>query len=312
MPDVALHRELLAKFNAFHDEIPVFRVRHLSIEELERDASSFASGHLTLHGLPAPRPSLVRRAGVTHLQLPDNFAAQVFHASGAVLCQRRIPPMDRLFSADVTRERLTAEATTAATRVGLHRRETPTDQLKFEHLWQIKAAGITRDGRRSEPVLCRTVGAFRRHLGGVPVWGRASAFVKLDGTGQVEAAGLDWRHLHDAPVERARVIDPADAARSVLGELSGRMIGARLDLGTHTPEFFSLGYFSMPKQRAQEFFQPVFVARLKARGDSTLDHLIVVPASPRLYEPIARVAAASRQDRPKPATVRTIAFRNDG
>jgi hypothetical protein len=67
------------------------------------------------------------------------------------------------------------------------------DNLQFERLWQIKATGMTLSGQRGVVALCRVVGAFRRYLYELPVWGRASAVVELADDNVIAAAGIDWR-----------------------------------------------------------------------------------------------------------------------
>ena len=59
------------------------------------------------------------------------------------------------------------------------------------------------------------------------------------------------------------------------------------------PQFFSLGYFSMPKRQQQKYMQPVYIAEFNDMGLTTWSHLIVVPATSHVYEPFKRTPEES-------------------
>ena len=166
------------------------------------------------------------------------------------------------------------------------------EPLRFERLWRLKAAGMKEDGERGPVALTRVVGAYRRFIGRLPVWGRASVLVELAAEGRVAAAGVDWRPVAPRPFERTEVLPPNEAGARILGELQKFAQGRRPSGKDYEPVMFSLGYFSLPKRRYQAIMQPVFVAMFEPTGNSeprTRDHRA---GRAKCLRPIARPIAA--------------------
>jgi hypothetical protein len=200
-------------------------------------------------------------------------------------------PFERLISQNarqVDQDALIKQAHEVVRRLELDRSRV-NEELRFERLWRLKASGMTKEGKRGPIVLSRVVAAYRRYLAGLPVWGRASVFTKLATEGQVDSFGLDWRPVREAPVAQAYVLDPDEGAKRVLEELQTTLPNGRFTLEDFDPEFFALGYFSFPRRQRQTVMQPVWVAMLRSRGWTSLNHLIVVPAASTPYEPILRI-----------------------
>lgn len=291
-PDPEMLKALVSKLSNHKASVPVFRILDRRIDELEHDTIETTRHFIAAAGFGEMRYKLQRDKDATTVQFQEGIRARVFHASGAMSIQRGWRPLDKLLATHADRadlDQLRREAEAAVRRLQL---VPQSDAVRFERLWKLKAAAITRDSQRAPVALARVVGAFRRFLSGLPVWGRASAFVEIAAENQIAAAGVDWRPVTEKAVETAKVLAPDEAAHRVLNELQTFLPGERYTRKHYTPDFFSLGYFSLPKRRAQSFMQPVYVAMFKPAGPvPSIGRVIVVPAAPHAYESIARPLA---------------------
>lgn len=300
--DGSLLNALVDKAQGYRDTVPVFQVQLQRAAEWEREATKLALRFAALHGMEAPRYSIVRGHDRTKIRLPEGAGLQLFNVSGAMMLERGWSAFEHVISNDtgqVDREVLNRQVEEGVQHLELDRSR-GREELRFERLWQLKAAGMTRERERGPVALTRVVGAFRRYLYDLPVWGRASVFVKVAAEGQVDSAGIDWRPVSQNPIDQARVLDPKDAAKRTLDELSVYLPGGQFTLEDYAPEFFSLGYFSLPKRRVQAVMQPVWVAMFRGRGPTTLNRLLVVPGATKIYEPIGRIVQAPPADVIKP------------
>jgi hypothetical protein len=208
--------------------------------------------------------------------------------------------MEHLIGEKAEKEALTQSVAAAAKRLGLDRLATSGERLAFERLWQIKAAGMNGDGMRGREIICRAVGAFRRHLHNLPVWGRASVVVEIAAQDRIGGIGIDWRTVAAEPFDRAKVISPEEAARAVMGDLNSRLPGGELTDDDFDVGMFSLGYISLPKRRAQSVFAPVYVAMLERRGWTSMNYVIVVNGTGKVYESVCRPNTLQPRDAIKP------------
>jgi hypothetical protein len=301
--DSKLKKVLVEKMENYRERVPVYRIEHKSFEFHEKRAMDLARRFLAVHGLKQERVSAKRSTDRITLQLPENARLNVYPVSGAVTAESGWNPMQRLVSTDaknVDKELLTKKVHEAVERLGLYRFSSGKDELRFERLWQLKASGITDKGEQGDVVVSRVVGAFRRYITDIPVWGRASVFTKLAQKGQLDAFGVDWRPVNEDPLAWADVIDPEDGAKRVLEELQTTLPGGSFTVEDFEPELFSMGYLSLPKRRAQTVMQPVWVAMLRARGWTSMSHLIVVPALTTPYESICRPIQLPPLEKVKP------------
>jgi hypothetical protein len=293
----ALLKKLVEKTCHYRDVVPVFRIEPRPLDELEGSALRMAAGVAGRDGDAKSR--IERRNGRSDVLLQDGVRARVFHASGSLAVSAGLAPMEHLIGEKADKETLTRAAAEAGKRLGLDRFVAPGEQLVFERLWQIKAAGISGEGVRGREVLCRAVGAFRRYLHDLPVWGRASAVVELAGDDRLAGAGVDWRTVAAEPIDRAKVIAPEAAARAVINDLGSRLPGGEFGDDDFDVAMFSLGYLSLPKRRAQSVFAPVYVAMLVRRGWTTTNYVIAVPGSEKVYESVCRPNQAPPRDATK-------------
>jgi hypothetical protein len=290
---LGLTRALASGLTHHREYVPVYRLRPPSVPALIERArvlgGRFVSGRTDTD---PPRIDLRQGKDRTLVRLPDGGYVNVYHASGAIAMGRRLDPFSYLIGREVDQDRLVGRATAMINRLEALWFRTGNERVVFERLWQIKAQGMARNGEIGQQVVCRVVAAFRRYVGDLPVWGRASIMVKLAGNELVEAAGIDWRDRVEEPVDQAKLIDPEEAITRVMAELAAATPGRQPRSSDYEAVLFSVGYFSLPKRRTQGYLQPVYVAALRARGDMTLSRLVVIPAAATPYEPIARLASA--------------------
>lgn len=294
----ALFERLVDRTCHYRDVAPVFRVEQRSLDEMEAYAAGFAGRIVGDAG--DGKSQIARREGYSDILLSEAVRARVFHASGAVSAKTALAPMEHLIGAEADKEGMTRSTVEAAKRLEIDRVVGAGEQLLFERLWQIKATGMNAEGVRGHEVVCRAVGAFRRYVHDLPVWGRASAFVEIAGEGQIGAVGVDWRPIAPEPFDRVKVIDPEQAARAVLSDLNGRLPGGEFTDEDFEVGMFGLGYISMPKQREQSVFAPVYVAMLERRGWGSTNYIIVVSGSEIAYESLCRTAMSPPRDAVKP------------
>jgi hypothetical protein len=291
--DAPLVEALLAKLTYARERAPVFRLPAPTAPQLVARARDLAARFFGVADPEPVRDDCCHTADKTVLRLPEGASVTAYHASGALLAVRRLEPFAELLPPEATRESLRARAEETATALRLGACTAERERLEFERLWLVRANGITARGDIGAPVLCRAVGAFRRFVDDLPVYGRASVFVKLAGERTVAAVGVDWRARATDAVDQARLIEPKDAARRMVGELAAAMPGRQPSAKEYEPTLFAVGYFSLPKRRPQGYLQPVYVATFEARGGMTLNRLIVLPAAITPYESFCRRLAAA-------------------
>ncbi len=293
-----LERKLVDKLSHYRDTAPVHRIEPRPLDELEHIATDVAH---SAAGREDGKSRVVRGKARTDIALADGFRARVYHASGALAARAGFAPMEHLIGEGADKGALTETAIATAKRLGLDRLGTTVERLAFERLWQIKATGMNREQVRGREVVCRAIGAFRRYVNDLPVWGRASAIVELAGDRRIGGAAVDWRPIAPHAIDRAKVLDPERAARAVLSDLEGRLPGGELTEKDFDVTMFSLGYISLPKRRAQGVLAPVYVAMLQHRGWTTMNHVVVVNGSEKVYESVSRIAAGPPRDAQRPA-----------
>jgi hypothetical protein len=286
----ALERKLIDRLSNHRDSAPVYRIEPQPLDELEKSAAQLGNriaGHEE-HG----RARITRGKSRSDLALAGGFRARAYHASGAIAVKAGLAPMDHVLGEKVDKNMLIEASTMTAKRLGLDRLGTSGERLAFERLWQIKAAGVTRERQRSSDVVCRAVGAFRRYVGDLPVYERASVVIELADRHATSGVGVDWRPIETQPLDLAKVLDPERAAHAIVAEIGGRLPGGEFTDKDFDVTLFSLGYISLPKRRAQGLFAPVYVAMLERRAWSTMNHVVVVNGTDKSYESVTRIAAA--------------------
>ncbi|MFZ3146050.1 hypothetical protein [Methanothrix sp.] len=289
MSNEVIEHMLLEKLTNFKERAYVFRIKERDIEEIERDAKAFAINFIGKSIKGELQPDLRRQNNSTILLFNKESRIRVYHNSGAIIAKNMLGPLEDPITDTSEKEVLTERVTEAAKKIiDEEKFNDHPDGLRFERLWQIKAAGVTRDGQKGPVILCRVVGAFRRYLHGFPVWGGASAYAMIAGDNIIDSAGLDYRPCIENPIDRAGIIDPQEAAELIIKKLS-QDIG-RSNLENYIPEMFSLGYLSLPKRRRQAFMQPVYAGVFRTIDKMNPSRFVALPALEVPYESIFRVS----------------------
>jgi hypothetical protein len=302
--DNELIENLIRKAQFYQEQVPIFQIKQIPLPILEKDAEDFARRFVEYCGMKESKMSTMKKPNRTILQFPEGIKLKVYHASGAMIMDRGWNPLQNIISEKVEKvekDLFIKQSQEAINNLKLDR-SGKNEELRFERLWQIKASGMTKEGKQGNITLARTVGAFRRYLNDLPVWGRASVFIKLASEGQVDSWGLDWRNVCDKPIDEVETLNPDDGAKKIMEEFQTTLPNISFTLEDFEPELFAMGYFSQPKRRAQTIMQPVWIAMFRAKGWTTLNHLIVVPALRVPYEPICRIVKhlPSEETRPLP------------
>jgi hypothetical protein len=238
----------------------------------------------------------------TVMSVPGRLHATAFHASGAMSVTLALAPFEALFDSDPGDDELVARSQRAAEELGLEELVAADDSLTFERLWRIKAAGGERDSTIAEPVLCRAIGAFRHHVRGLPVYGRASCTVELAAEGQLASATISLRRFAGdeggKTVTKAKVRTPEAAAQDVAARIVAAF-GEKDDMdGTRLiAEWFRFGYLSFSRRRTQSLLAPFYIASVAIDHEyESSAHVIAVPAT---TEQFIRLPTGRRASAPK-------------
>ena len=291
--DDSLKKDLSQLITNFKDSLPVYKVTNLSSTAQVEKAIQLASKFLNHYCASLPDTVISRKSeNTTTIDLPERTKIRIFNNSSAMIIRRNIGPLDNIFSYEVDMGQMTGRAKEVMERLEFDKWCSEIEQIEFEHLWKIKASAITvREKVKIPEVLCSVVGAFRRYINKVPVYGRASVFVKLAANDVVQSAGIDWRIIEKEPIDKIKIIDPEDAAEAILRNIGVTLPNKIITSKMLKPEFFGLGYFSLPRTRYQRFIQPAYVATFKSTGITSANPGVVISASHDTYENLDRIPA---------------------
>jgi hypothetical protein len=275
--DDSLKKELTQLITNSKDSLPVYKIKNLSrnsqVEKASQLASKFVSGYCY-----SDFPDTVvydKSENTTTVDLPERTKIRIYNNSNAMIIRK-----------------ITERTIGVMKRFEFDNWCSEIEQLEFEHLWKIKASAITlREKIKIPQVLCSVVGAFRRYINRMPVYGRASVFVKLAANDVVQSAGIDWRIIEKEPVDEIKIIEPEEAAELMLRNIGGTLPNQKITSKIFKPEFFGLGYFSLPRTRYQTFMQPAYVSIFSPTGMMTAGQAVVTSASRDIYENLGRIAA---------------------
>jgi hypothetical protein len=287
--------------------VPVHEVRRHSTDELHERATRFLASTGEALGLGWQRADWVERDQHTVVRLTDGARAIVSHASGAMTLSTGLGPMDSPFDRLEERDVLERLVQERGEQLGLRSWAGSSGDLKFERLWQIKGAAADREGKATDPVLFRTVGAYRHYLSDLPVWGRASASVKLAGGGTLDTVTLQMREPSGEVLDEVQTLPAEAGAKAVAGQLEALMGRSDLSLDDIArPHWMHFGYLSLSARKAQRVLEPVYVAQVDLEGDYPQGFVLAVNAGEKVYMPLARQGmdppvSKRRQQNPAPA-----------
>jgi hypothetical protein len=266
----------------------VLALRQPSLDHTARRARRFLTTTGERCGVQTERGDWVVQRDRTLVRMPLGARAVIYHASGAVKLVAGLNPMESLFERNQDRERSVRMVEEAAERFGVQEWVGRNEALRFERLWQIKAAAADPKGKAVEPVLCRVVGAWRHFAGELPVWGAASVAIKVAGDGALDSLTIQVRETTGEVVDRVKVLRPEQAARQILLQLSGLMGNGKARVGElAAPAWMRFGYLSLPKRKAQRVLAPVYVAAIEAGGaEERQSYLFAVNAGETAFLPL--------------------------
>jgi len=305
--------DLIKRLAASAGEVPaqadVFGVRRFSLEDLQRRTKQFLASISEFSGVSLDKGDWREKREQIVVHLPRGARAVVYRASGAMKFVGGLGPMERLFPAGTTRDALTKATDTAFARLKLAGWASAAGQsLKFERLWQIKAAGGDRSGKVVDPVVCRAIGAYRHFLGAVPVLGAASAAVSVAGDGSLDNVSLLLRETTPEVADRQAVLAPDDAARRIVGQLSALMGKSKVAYTEYAvPESMRFGYIDLGKRSSQPVFAPVYFATVSIAGEDAQGYVLTTSATEKPYlalsrgtheAPLASISRTSRLAQP--------------
>lgn len=159
---------------------------------------------------------LERKAkNTTTIDLPQNTKIRIYNNSNAMIIKKIMDPFDNIFTDKVDLEQVKQRIIEVMKKLELDKWGSDLEQVEGERLWKIKASATIAEKVKVPEVLCRVVGAFRRYINKVPVYGRASVFIKVAGNNVVQSAGIDWRTIKTEPVDEIKIIDPDEAAELI-------------------------------------------------------------------------------------------------
>ena len=291
--DKKLKQELLEILQNSQESMPVYSIKKLSYTEMIHYSRYYASRFMGRDS-DAPFRCPHREDDLTLIKLSLDTKMRIYHNSNTVIIRRRMDPLENLIGEKSDIKQLSEIAIDEINKLELEKKKLPFEHVEFERLWQIKASSMTIEKTKEPILLCRIIGAFRRHINKIPVYGAASIFIKIAGGRQIESIGIDWRQINEKPINRVKIIDPDIAAEKVLKNLNfnSNMVVTPED---YKPVFFALGYYSMPKRQQQNYMQPVYVAMFESLA-STLNMEIVIPATTHTYEPVS-IAPQARKSK---------------
>ncbi|GIG22730.1 hypothetical protein Cch01nite_34540 [Cellulomonas chitinilytica] len=233
----------------------------------------------------------------------DGGRAVTFHASGAFTLCSGVDPLEDLFAQVEPDDVLRKAVDSVADKLGLTGLVDKEDALAFERLWKLKAAGADREGKLSDPVLTRAVGAYRQSVRDLPVLGRASASVEVTGSGALSALTVTLRRFAGdgggQTIDKARSRRPEEAAADIAARVS-KMLGGQEEDVVLDAQSFAFGYLSLGRRRAQALLAPMYVAAITVDGGPERErsaHVVAVAGSEQQYLKLptgVRPAAAPR------------------
>lgn len=230
------------------------------------------------------KKDMVVQPARTLYRLAQNARMEVHHASGDLRFVAGLNPMESLFSKVETREVLTRTIEATASKLDIRQWIGKNEELPFERLWQIKAASVDQQGKTSDPVLCRAIGAYRHHIAKIPVLGAASAVVKLAGNGEIDTFSMSVRETSEQLMGSERVLRADVGAKGLyaqLASLMGKSKTAPFEMAT--PQWVRFGYLAQSRRQTQRVLVPVFMAAIDIdTGNERQGYILTVPATSNL------------------------------
>lgn len=283
--------KLMSSMESVPDKADVLELKQLSVEELHRRGQQMLSIIGKTNGCSFERGDWTEQEDSTLIRLPLGARAQLFHASGAMQLTTAIAPMDKLFDKMADKAELTKLVEKTAQKLNVKQWVPETEDLKFERLWQIKAAAADKEGKTSEPVLCRAIGAYRHFINGLPVLGAASVAVKVAAKGELDTLSVMARQTSGKVIDTVKPIPPEQALKKAYQQLERLMGHSKIPLNeVAKPQAIQFGYMSLTKRKAQRVLEPAYAVSVTIEGQEEAQaYLFTIDGSDTPYMPLALI-----------------------
>lgn len=272
-------------------QVDVIGLQQFTLDEMQGRTQRFLAVLGDVQQNPLERGDWQVRDDHTAIRLPRGAHALLYHASGSMKYASGLAPLEAPFARIEAKEALTARVEDAAKKLNIREWAGKQGELTFERLWQMKAQGAGKDGKLSDPLLCRVVGAYRHAINGVPVLGAASVALRLAGDGTLDSLALQVRSSAAEVIEKAAVIAPEVAAKQLALQLSAALGNARSALPDNVIESQSMqfGYLNLGKRKAQRLLAPAFVSQVVLRHQEERQaYVFAVAATEKTYLPLCQ------------------------
>ena len=303
---------LIEKLAASAGHVPaqanVLALRQHPLDELESRTKRFLATLGEVYKQPLQRGEWVARQNRTLIRMPLGATAVLYHDSGALSVRTGLDPMEALFpemGAPQTLGKLVEDVMVQSKVKDLIG---PGTSLKFERLWQIKAAAAGREGKTIKPVkpvLCRVVGAYRHFVEDLPVWGPASVAIQVAAGGKLDALRIHVRETSGDVIDRPAILPPEQAARRIALEVVRLMGKSKLNLDEAAkPEWLRFGYVSLSRTKPQRLLAPVYMAAVRiVTQQESQGYMFAVPATEVAYLSLPLVGFDAPPSRRRPEAV---------
>ncbi len=281
MSEKTFLEKLASGFKAVPEKIELPAIQQLQTAETQKRAESFLNLLSQTHEGLFRKFDKVQQRERTLYRLQENARLEVHHASGAFRFAGGFEPMDRLFEKIPDQKELIGQLETTARQFDFPKMIGNNESLEFERLWQIKAASVSKDGKESPHVLCRSVGAYRHFVNKIPVYGAASASIKLTGNQDLDAFTFIARKTTGKSVGTERVVSVEEGAKRIyrqLTALSGRTKTPVFE--TASPTWTGFGYMNFSPRKKQEILIPAYIAMIDIETkDLSQGYVLIAPAT---------------------------------
>jgi len=293
MPNKVLVERLASSVGEINSSVGILGLQQLTTDDMQLRTQRFLSLIGETEQRSLERFDWQQRDDHSLLHLNAGARAVLYHQSGAMKYASGLAPFDALFEKMPDKETLIRSVEETAKRLAISEWAGKQGEIRFERLWQTKAQGTDRNGRSSDPVLCRVVGAYRHFIEGIPVLGAASVALELAGSGAIDSMQVQVRPSAQTTVDKTRVLNPELAAIQINAQLASQLGVGTDGISTELIQSMSMqyGYLNLGKRKAQRVLAPAYVAQVVLQHkDERQAYMFAVSATEKSYLPICQCA----------------------
>jgi hypothetical protein len=293
MDNKLFFENMVGTYNTAPSHAEIYSVRQHSVDELNAKMKRLLRYTSDVCQTSTDRADWSVQQDRTLVRLPKGGRAIIHHASGAMKITTGLQPMELMFEQkDYCKDDHIKMTESVFNKLNLDEFTGQKESLRFEKLWQIKAAAVNREQKFVATRLCRVIGAFRHFAGNLPVLGPASVAIKLASNGSLDSVQTLIRETSGEAIEWAPIISAEEAAHKVLLQLGSLMGKSSVDFSELiTKQAMHIGYISFAKRKSQRILAPHYVAAISLRGKDAQAYQFVVPATEKTYESICNTGS---------------------